>query len=121
MFNLEIKVLNRILFLLFSFLVIFISINQSHYFHWSTILDQDTMITYNSLLLSSGLEQEYRDHPAYSTFFIYGVLIKFFSIINLGPVSEINDLIFSVNPNKVLQDLFFFCRKINVIINIFLT
>ena len=120
MFNLEIKVLNRILFLLFSFLVIFISINQSNYFHWSAILDQDTIVIYNSLLLSSGFEQEYRDHPAYSTFFIYGVLIKFFSIINLGPVSEINDLIFSVNPNKVLQDLFFFCRKINVIINIFL-
>ena len=120
MFNLEFKVLNRILFLLFSFLVIFISIYQSSFFHWSTILDQDTMITYNSLLLSSGLEQEYRDHPAYSTFFIYGVLIKFFSIINLGPVSQINDLIFSVNPNKDLQDLYFFCRKINVIINIFL-
>ena len=53
MFNLEIKVLNRILFLLFSFLVIFISINQSNYFHWSAILDQDTIVIYNSLLLFS--------------------------------------------------------------------
>ena len=62
------------------------------------------MIIYNSLLISS--EQEYRDHPAYITFFINGVLIKFF--FNFGPVSNINDLINSSNPNELLQKLFYF-------------
>ena len=105
---------------MFSFLLFFTSINQSQYFHWSTILDQDIMIIYNSLLISSGIEQEYRDHPGYSTFLIYGVLLKFFSFINLGPISNIDELINSINPEKDLQNLFLFCRNVNVSINIFL-
>ena len=101
-----IKINKLIIFLFFSFLLFFTSINQSQYFHWSTILDQDIMIIYNSLLISSGIEQEYRDHPGYSTFLIYGVLLKFFSFINLGPISNIDELINSINPEKDLQNLF---------------
>ena len=107
-------------FLIISLILFSASIFQTKYFHWSAILDQDIMIIYNSLLLSSGIEQEYRDHPAYTTFFINGVLIKFFSFFNFGPVSNINDLINSTNPNELLQKLFLFCRNINVIINILL-
>ena len=111
----------KIFFLsILSLILISASTLQAKYFHWSAILDQDIMIIYNSLLISSGIEQEYRDHPAYITFFIYEVLIKFFSFFNFGPVSNINDLINSSNPNEVLQKLFLFCRNINVIINILL-
>ena len=39
-----------------------------HNQHWTAMLDQDIKIIYNSLLVSSGFEQEYRDHPAYTTF-----------------------------------------------------
>ena len=48
--------------------------------HWSSILDQDSVVIYNSLLLSSGYEQEYRGHPGFTTFFIIGIIFKFFSI-----------------------------------------
>ena len=111
----------KIFFLSILSLILFsASILQAKYFHWSAILDQDIVIIYNSLLISSGIEQEYRDHPAYTTFFIYGLLIKFFSFFNSGLVSNINDLINSSNPNEILQKLFLFCRNINVIINILL-
>ena len=60
-------------FLLLSLLFFIINIYQSQYFHWTAALDQDIMIIYNSLLISSGFEQEYRDHPAYTTFVIYAI------------------------------------------------
>ena len=104
--------------LLLSFSLFTINIYQSQYFHWTAILDQDIMIVYNSLLISSGIEQEYRDHPGYITFVIYGLLIKIFSVINSDIVSNVNDLTNSTNPNKDLQSLFYFCRNINVIINV---
>ena len=104
--------------LLLSFSLFTINIYQSQYFHWTAILDQDIMIVYNSLLISSGIEQEYRDHPGYITFVIYGLLIKIFSLINSDIVSNVNNLINSTNPNKDLQSLFYFCRNINVIINV---
>ena len=106
--------------LILSVFLFSISIYQTQYFHWSAILDQDIVLIYNSLLISSGVEQEYRDHPAYTTFLIHGLLLKFFSFINLGPISNINDLIASTDPNTELQKLFFFCRNVNVAINIFL-
>ncbi len=105
-------------FLLLSLLFFIINIYQSQYFHWTAALDQDIMIIYNSLLISSGFEQEYRDHPAYTTFVIYAFLIKIFSLINPDILSNINNLTNSVNPDRDLQILFYFCRNVNVIINI---
>lgn len=61
-----------------SILIIFFLINiyQLNNQHWSGVMDQDSMIIYNSLLISSGYEQEYRDHPA-------------FLFLSLEPISEI--------------------------------
>ena len=62
-------------------LIIFflINISQLNNQHWSGMMDQDSMIIYNSLLISSGYEQEYRDHPAFITFLIHGFVFKFLS------------------------------------------
>ncbi len=110
----------RILFIIFSIFTLFISYRQMSYFHWSTILDQDIMITYNSILMASGYEQEYRDHPAYTTFFINAFLIKFFSLFGIGPIPNINEIINLENPHQELQKLYFFCRYTNVLFNILL-
>ena len=67
--------------LFFLFLYFFLlNIYQLYHQHWTAIIDQDVVIIYNSLLISSGFEQEYRDHPAYTTFLILGSIYKFFSI-----------------------------------------
>ena len=58
---------------IFSFILIIfflINIHQLNNQHWSSILDQDLIIIYNSLLISSGIEQYYRDHPGFTTFFL---------------------------------------------------
>ena len=68
-----------ILIFLFGYFLLF-NFYQLSQQHWSSILDQDIVIIYNSLLISSGFEQEYRDHPAYTTFLLLGGVYKFFSI-----------------------------------------
>ena len=68
-----------ILIFLFGYFLL-LNIFQLSDQHWTAILDQDLHYIYNSLLISSGIEQEYKDHPAYTTFFILGSIYKFFSI-----------------------------------------
>ena len=48
------KIFLSILFLYFFSL----NINQMHDQHWTAMLDQDIKIIYNSILISSGFEQE---------------------------------------------------------------
>ena len=75
------------IFLAFIFLYFFlISIFQASDNHWSAIIDQDIFLIYNSLLIYSGFEQEYIDHPAFSTFFILGGIYKILSKKNISMV-----------------------------------
>ena len=89
-------------FFLLIFLVLFLfSFYQFYDQHWTSILDQDPIIIYNSLLLASGFEQEYRDHPAYTTFLILGGIFKFLSLfLSKFTLFEI------LNSNSIDQDFF---------------
>ena len=64
---------------LFSYLLL-LNLYQFSEQHWSSMLDIDIVMIYNSLLISSGIEQEYRDHPAYTTFLLLGGIFKFLSL-----------------------------------------
>jgi len=102
------------LYLIFFFLLIL------NYFQVKTqsfgfIIDQDWTIIYNSLLITSNFEQEYFDHPAYTTFLLYGVCLK---IINLFLDLDLNvlNILDNKNPEENLQNIFFCLRIINSII-----
>jgi len=105
-----------ILIFLFVYLVLlnFFQLSQQH---WSSILDHDIVIIYNSLLVSSGYEQEYRGHPAFTTFFIIGIFFKFFSIFYDN--FSIQEILVSNNIEKDLQNLFIIARVINSFFNFF--
>ena len=112
------KIFLSILFLYFFSLNIY----QMHDQHWTAMLDQDIKIIYNSLLISSGFEQEYRDHPAYTTFMILGSIFKICSIFfdNFA----INETLGSTSIDKEFQKLFYIARIINsfyVFLIVFLT
>ena len=101
-------------FFLLIFLVLFLfSFYQFYDQHWTSILDQDPIIIYNSLLLASGFEQEYRDHPAYTTFLILGGIFKFLSLfLSKFTLFEI------LNSNSIDQDfqkLFYIARLLNTL------
>ena len=112
------KIFLSILFLYFFSLNIY----QMHDQHWTAMLDQDIKIIYNSLLISSGFEQEYRDHPAYTTFMILGSIFKICSIFFDN--FTINETLGSTNIDKEFQKLFYIARIINsfyVFLIVFLT
>ena len=108
----------------FIYFLLFVCLFSLHYYqlinqHWSGVLDQDFIIVYNSILINSGYEQEYRDHPAFTTFllnsFIYKIAGYFLSLPNNL------DSIFSSNRiDEVIQIYFYISRSINFIINLVL-
>ena len=69
-----------IIFILLFLYFFSLNIFQMHNQHWTAMLDQDIIMIYNSLLISSGIEQSYRDHPAYTTFLILGGIFKICSM-----------------------------------------
>ena len=101
------KIFLSILFLYFFSLNIY----QMHDQHWTAMLDQDIKIIYNSLLISSGFEQEYRDHPAYTTFMILGSIFKICSIFFDN--FTFNETLGSTNIDKEFQKLFYIARIVN--------
>ena len=105
-----------ILIFLFIYLVLLNFFQLSHQ-HWSSILDQDLVVIYNSLLVSSGYEQEYRGHPGYTTFFIIGIFFKFFSIFYNN--FSVQQILISNNIDADLQSLFIFARVLNGFFNFF--
>ena len=101
----------KIYFSILFFYFFSLNIYQMHDQHWTAMLDQDIKIIYNSLLISSGIEQEYRDHPAYTTFMILGGLFKICSIFFDN--FTINEALGSTNIDKEFQKLFYIARIIN--------
>ena len=98
------------IFFLFSYLLL-LNFYQLSVQHWSSMLDQDIIIIYNSLLISSGIEQEYRDHPAYTTFLLLGGVFKFLSLFFEN--FTIEEVLSSENIDKNLQTLFVIGRILN--------
>ena len=111
----SLKIFFSILFVYFFSLNIY----QMHNQHWTAMLDQDIKIIYNSLLVSSGFEQEYRDHPAYTTFLILGGIFKICSIFFDN--FTIQEVFKSDNIDKEFQKLFYIGRIINTIYIFLLT
>ena len=98
------------------FIILFIyffglNVYQMHNQHWTAMLDQDIKMIYNSLLISSGFEQAYRDHPAYTTFLILGGIFKICSVFFDN--FTIQEVLASDNIDKEFQRLFYIARVIN--------
>ena len=102
------------LILIFYFLF---NIYQINFQHWSSMMDHDFYMIYNSLLISSGLEQEGRDHPAFTTFLLHGIIFKIVSIFQSSIPSNINEILNSNNIDNSFQFYFSISRITNFFIN----
>ena len=103
---------NSKIFIFFIFLYLsLLNLFQLSEQHWSSMLDQDIKMMYNSLLISSGIEQEYRDHPAYTTFLFLGGIFKFLSIFFDN--FTIQEIFESENIDENLQTFFIIGRILN--------
>ena len=103
----------NIFFILIFFYFFLISSYQASDNHWSARVDQDIYIIINSLLIYSGYEQDYIDHPAFSTFFILGGVYKILSFFFSN--YTFSELINSDNIDQNLQNLFSIARFLNCI------
>ena len=97
----QFKLFYFLLFLLLSLIFFYQISNQ----HWSGVLDMDLIIIYNSLLLNSGIEQEYVDHPAFTTFILNSFIYRIFNFI-FNYSNNIDYILNSANTDKLLQIYF---------------
>ena len=116
--NLNLK--EHYLFSIIITIYFFLNIYQLNFQHWSGMMDHDFYILYNSLLVSSGLEQEGRDHPAFTTFFIHGFVFKIVSLFQNSFSSNIDEILNSNKIDETLQFYFNVSRVTNFFINLFL-
>ena len=112
------KKINYIYLICFS-CIFFLHFYQLNNQHWSGVLDQDLIIIYNSILLNSGIEQEYRDHPALTTFLFHSFIYKIASLFFNVP-ADISNILNSKNINEIFQFYFYISRIINFFINLWL-
>ena len=104
---------SKILIIFLFFYLILLNLFQLSDQHWSSMLDLDIVMIYNSLLISSGIEQEFRDHPSYTTFLILGGIFKLLSIFFENFL--IQEIFNSENIDENLQKFFIIGRILNSI------
>ena len=104
---------SKILIIFLFFYLILLNLFQLSDQHWSSMLDLDIVMIYNSLLISSGIEQEFRDHPSYTTFLILGEIFKLLSIFFENFL--IQEIFNSENIDENLQKFFIIGRILNSI------
>jgi len=103
------------LFFFFLFFYIFVvNLSQVITQHWTGVLDQDTVMIYNSLLVINGYNQEFRDHPGYTFLFFLGIIYKICSYFYSNNIFNLDEIIKSTQINHYnFQILFYIARWVN--------
>ena len=118
------KSINILLFLIVSLLIVTTVTVQSSFQHWSAQWDLDFWYIYNASLMSSGIQQEWYDHPATTILSLYSIFYKIYSLVDHSFIYKINEIIDSNDPDLLFQKLFFVTKifdSINTILLIFFT
>ena len=118
------KRINILLFLIVSLLIVLTVVVQSSFQHWSAQWDLDFWYIYNASLMSSGIQQEWYDHPATTILSLYSIFYKIYSLFDYSFIYKINEIKDASDPNLALQKLYFVTRifdSINIILIVFFT
>ena len=99
------------LFILVAFIPV---LKSSYFYHWSTVLDMDINLIYNSLLVGANKNQLFIDHPAYIPMVIHSIFFKLAYFLNISEVGNLNDLLQSSNKDLAIQKLFNIAQIIHV-------
>ena len=105
------------LILLLAILCLFVLGEQNR--NWTQNADQELTLAYNALLINSGFNQEYLDHPGFFTIQLLALLIKIKYYLKISPIKDLSDLNLSSNFFAGFSDivetahfLAFFCTAI---------
>lgn len=103
----------NIYLILISIIIIFFSYFQSLSQSWSSVIDFDLTVIFNSMQVISGYEQDFREHPGYTQFLIYGFFFKLASFFDSNLIIHLDQFIDLQTPSKNLQKLFIISRFAN--------
>ena len=84
---------------------------QTH--HWSAEKPFDLTTIYNSLIVGFGYDQQFRDHPGFTQYFLHGSLYKLFAIFDSDIPKNLELYLEAENKNYVIQKLFILSRYLN--------
>jgi len=76
------------LFTLVTFLFYVTGFNQN----WTYWADQELTLGYNGLLINSGFDQEYVDHPGFISIQIIAIILKLSNLLKISDIKDITDL-----------------------------
>ncbi len=110
------KIYNTFTYLFFFVIISFYIISvQDISRHWTSNFDMELIISYNSILYMSGLNQEYLDHPTSIFFIIHSIFLKFLNLINFFEIKNLNQLNNENNSiNEDLNNLIYWTRYFNI-------
>lgn len=104
---------NVLVFLLFFFIVFILTYSQLIGKHYTKLIDHDTVLIYNSLLLSNNQHIEFLDHPSYTFFLINGLFYKVISFFDNYNLYDIDKIIKNDNFDIYFQNVFTISKYIN--------
>ena len=70
----------------------FLVLDAGIYRHWTSVLDMDLMLIYNTLTLRSDMYNELVDHPGYSTMLALSLWLDFLNIVGFNNISDLYEL-----------------------------
>ena len=117
--NIKQKSTFYLFFTLVLCLSFFLFFQLNFFRHWSSQLDQDFTLIYNSLLLNSGYTSEYQDHPGHTQILFISIWLSLLKLLNLIQYSSLNELMQSKNVLKNFNDIVLAARFANLIILFF--
>ena len=112
--NLKIKLF---FFSLLFIIILAITIIQSIYQDYTSIIDFDLTVIHNSLQLVSNQYPDFQDLTAYSHFLTYGLFYKLISFFDSSIITNIDSLISLEYPELMIQKLYIISRVANAIIH----
>ena len=106
----------RLFLIITFFFLILLLFLQLFSQHWTSRLDQDTVVLYNSLLVANNIQQEYLDHPSFSLFLVNGIFLKLASFIGILDIKFITKLKFIDDFDNKFQHAFYLLKLISLFI-----
>lgn len=99
-------------FLLLAFIFIF-NFYQLSFQHWSAILDNDIQFIFDTILVSSNIDQNLKDHPGFTSLFFFSLVIKFLNLFNPNIIYDLNEILSLDKPSSSIENIFIIIRSIN--------
>ncbi len=93
--------------------ILFSNFFQISFQHWSAIIDNDIQYIFDTILVSSNIDQTMKDHPGFTNYFFFSIIVKSVNLFNHNLIYDLNEIISLKNPNSTIENIFITLRTVN--------